>query len=380
VTLIAAWRCPNGIVIHADSQETVTMEDGVEYRNTVQKIEPLNVGNYRVVISGAGNAALTVSFIEKIKRRLGSDPSEGLKAFVSLFEDELSAFYSNDVALCPDSDKTIQFVVAAVSTRTSECEAWVTKNTTLCPIADNELSGWGETLYKEVANKFYRRDMTIHQAVLAGIYLLTLAEGTSNYVRSPFKVAVIRENGVWMEPDENVHEIADRLRDYEQRLNDIFLACADTSIHVHKLEQMLVEFANAVLGLHRTHIDRIVSLGGLQGLMKTNDPYPRLPLGSIVTGMADGRLVFEHDAEKITRRLAQFDKYRALALAAPHYLRCFNCGTELEYKLYASEKSQEPGAIECPDCKATNKIPRKASEFRKIGGSEWKRIVDSVSP
>ena len=380
MTLIAAWRLSDSIVIHADSQETVTMEDGAEYRKTVQKIEPLNVGNYKVAIAAAGNAPLAMAFVEKVKRRLARDSSGGLSDFVELFEDELSAFYSKDMASSQDEDKTIQFVVGVVATTTAEYGAWVTQSSTLCPLADNELIGWGETLYKEVANKLYRRDMTIHQAILAGVYLMTLAEGTSNYVRSPFKIAVIRDNGIWMEPDDSVREMADRLRDYEERVNEIFLACADTSIHVYKLEEMLSDFAKAALALHRTHIDAIVNRGGLQGLMNANGPYPRVPSGSVVTGMADGRMVFEHDPEKINKQLAQFGKFRQMTLSAPHRLQCANCSLELEYNLANPGRDRERGTLECPACKATNNTIGKVSEFRKVGESAWKRLNESTPP
>lgn len=258
MTLIAAWRCAQGIVLHADSQETVSQWDGTawtDYRKTVQKIQPQSMGTYQVVIAGSGNAGLILSFIEKLRRRLSGDPSERLTEFVTAFETELGLFYGSDVALCTDKDKDFEFIVSAFSPRTLEYEAWITQNVRLCPLSDFKLSGVEEALYKEVANHFYEPGMTIARAVLAGIYLLLLAEGTSNYVRSPFSIVIVRETGMHMEPDDYVREMAGRLKDYEQRVDQLFLACADTSVSVGDLEALLKEFSETALELHRSHID-----------------------------------------------------------------------------------------------------------------------------
>jgi hypothetical protein len=375
VTLIAAWALADSIVIHADSQETVTMDDGAEYRKTVQKIEPFRTRRYNVGIAGAGNARLALAFIEKLKRRLEGDTnSVGLRTFVELVEDELAQFYGHDVALCPDpeGEKEIELIIVAVATAASEYGAWVSENAVLCPINRNELIGWREALYKEIADRLYRPDMTIHEAVLAGVYLLTLAERTSNYVRGPFKVAVVRDSGIYMEPEEDIQAMAERLRDYDEKVHKIFLACADTSLHVSKLEDMLQEFADIVLALHKRHIDQSVARRGLAGLLKRDNSYPKLPPGSIVTGMADGRLVFEHDPEKRRQRFGELERLRQLALTSPHYLGCPNCSAELEYVVADPGQGRGPGEATCPQCGARVRTPAgRASRIRKIGGGQW---------
>src|SRR5436190_20142246 len=75
VTLIAAFRCNTygapGVVICADSQETVG-----EYRVSVDKIAPRVLGDYQMVIGGAGNAAgLIDDFIENFSRIVESWPA-----------------------------------------------------------------------------------------------------------------------------------------------------------------------------------------------------------------------------------------------------------------------------------------------------------------
>jgi hypothetical protein len=60
MTLIAAFRTPEGVAICADTQETVYLpdENGIvqECRKTVQKIAPLAFGDLQLIIAGSGNA------------------------------------------------------------------------------------------------------------------------------------------------------------------------------------------------------------------------------------------------------------------------------------------------------------------------------------
>jgi hypothetical protein len=73
MTLIAAFRTPEGVAICADRQETVYLpdENGIvqEYRKTVQKIAPLAFGDLRLIIAGSGNADLIDAFTLVISRQ-----------------------------------------------------------------------------------------------------------------------------------------------------------------------------------------------------------------------------------------------------------------------------------------------------------------------
>jgi hypothetical protein len=79
MTLIAAYRTPEGVAICADSQETGFYPDGEgglhELRKALQKIAPITTGDYQLIIAGSGNAALIEVFILRLERRFGNDAS-----------------------------------------------------------------------------------------------------------------------------------------------------------------------------------------------------------------------------------------------------------------------------------------------------------------
>lgn len=375
MTLIAAWRLSDCIVIHADSQETIVGDDAVEYRKTVQKIEPEQMGNYKVIIAGSGVTPSILSFIEKLRRALNANAAESLTDFVRIFEHELSAHYDSDPSLQSPSSEGVQFIVGVCCLRTGEYNGWITQNATLCPFGDHELTGHGEQLYRETIKRFISSDMKIPQAVLAGIYLLTLAEKTSNYVRSPFDIAIIRGNGIWMEPQKYIGLMQDRLKEYDALLGRLFLACADTSIHSSKLKELLGGFSEAAQALHMQHIDRTMERLTWEEIISTDDPYPRRPPG-ITTIFADGTGRYLHDPERERGVKARFEDARMWALGKPIIFRCRNCTGLYEYMLANPGKDTEPATLKCVDCGAENQVVGKVSKIQRVEKPGWINLAE----
>lgn len=372
MTLILAWRCTSGIVMHADSQETVPVWDGsdwVSYRKTVQKITPQEMGQFNVSIAGSGHGGLIDSFIVVLKRKLDANSAAtNLNDFVSEFETALSNYYGTDVALCPDpdEDKRMKFIVAVHSKVTGEFDLWVTEAMRLRRIVGCEMAGHEEPLYDYVQKRLYSASMSLAQAVLAGIYILTIGEGTSNSIKSPFSVAVIKENGIWMEKPEYVSDVAGRLADYEQRINQIFLDCADTSVPVDQLAQTIDEFKSAAVSLHREHIDRMVSNLTFEAIMNADDPYPRLPFPHVITFGLLGFSI-EHDSKVSKQRIEWFKKVVGALPDHPFFLQCANCKTAFEYRV------EKHGSTDwkCPVCNSSVKVAGQVIKYRKIGTPEW---------
>ena len=268
VTLIDAFRSPKGIALCADSQETITQYDGngqpYDVRVTVQKIEPIIHGKYQIAIAGAGSASLIEGFVERAKRALQDQDAvvctrqnpASIMAVRNKLEQELASFYANDVASCPDSDKNFKLFVAACCPIAQEYAFWISENIVLRDLRSDrpELIGWEQGLYSDTANKLFFSDMTLAQAVLAAIYTITIAKGTSNYVRDPLSVAIVNKDGIWIEDAAYLRSMAERLDDFEVRMNRLFLACCDTAISVPDLEDRIEEFKKAAIDLHRKHI------------------------------------------------------------------------------------------------------------------------------
>lgn len=304
MTLLTVTPAKGAYILGADSQETCPYYDENgnyhELRKTVQKIEPQTIRNYQVAIAGSGNASLIDSFIVRANRALNA--YEGLTTAQSLrelLEGELSDFQARDVPLCADQDKRFRLLIAYFCLQTKEFGVWITENIVLREVRTPELMGDAHELYAELAARLMAADMTMPQAILATLHVLTVAEATSNSIRGPHSIAVIRENGIWMEKPDYITSMTQRLQAFERQVNNIFLACADSSVQAFRLEEMLKEFSQSAVELHKRHIDEQVSRMTVQDLMTTNDAVPHLPPGSIIELNVLRGLQFVHDAERL---------------------------------------------------------------------------------
>jgi hypothetical protein len=170
VTLIAAFRTKEGIAICADSQETVTNEQGYGYRKTVQKIAPISAGQYQIAIAGGGDGELIDAFVELVERRLKRDvlpPS--ITQVLSLMEDELDKFYTKHIT--PDSGASMALFIAAYCPADRRYEVWVSRKQYLKPLEEAQLIGWDEEMYWVTTRRLYRPGMSLTQAVLAAVHV-----------------------------------------------------------------------------------------------------------------------------------------------------------------------------------------------------------------
>jgi hypothetical protein len=358
VTLLACIPCAKlgAFVMCADSQETVEEFDANgaslgSYRRTVQKIKPLNISDLQVVIAGSGNSNLIEAFIELLRRALLSQPCKSMPEFVNLVELKLIDFYRDHVPLA--EDKTMALFIGCSLKSTHEIGAWIQTDTILIPIVEPVLEGWRETLYVKILERLCAGDLTKEQAVLAGVYVLKVAEASSNYVREPMSVVVIDSEGIHEVPQEYVHDVADRLAEYERSLNRLFLACADTRVATHELEESIEEFKATVVALHRHDIDQQAEKTSLGDLLRYN-PLQTLPPGPIAFGTKGFSI--EHDREKIKQAIEQWKQAREWHAEMTTRVHC-ECGHDFDVPMPRKMGVQSRKAL-CPKCGKENSVTR----------------------
>jgi hypothetical protein len=315
MTLITAFKADFGFAICADAQESCEYGDGNVLKRSVQKIAPLKIGKYQIAIAGSGNTALIEAFIERARRSIerleamscASDNPASVMQIHAALEDELAAFYANDVVLCPDEDKEMKLFIPACCPIAQQFALWVSQYSVLREANSIELNGWEHELYSETASRFSSSRMTVAQAALASIYTLTVAKSTSNYVGGPLSVVIVNKDGIWPVDADYVRTMEDRLVDYEAAVNRLFLSCADTTISVPDLEDGLEQFKKAVISLHREQIDQQAMKTSFQELFNNRGlrTLPNVP----ITFTPD-RLIVPHDREEIEERKRQYQQMR----------------------------------------------------------------------
>lgn len=361
MTLIPTFACDGGFVIHADSEENCGA-----FRRAVQKIVPQEMGQLRVIVAGSGIGDLIDGFTAKLKERLDSDNASDIADVKRLIERRLPNFLNNEVANypCADEEKLHKFIVAAHSSVDKKFAVWSTHGNTLIPVTSYELAGVEDKLYDYVARQFYRPNMTFSQAILAGLYVLTVAESTSSYVRAPFQTAVVWAGGIEMEKSENTKAIVERLKQYESKVNDLFLACADIELGVPEFEDRVDDFKKTASQLHQQHIDQQTANTSLEDVLRivlSDAPLRNLPRRGLFVVRADGYSV-EHVREKIREAMLEFRNVRLVhdALKSRKYLpqvvACSSCGKNFFAQVEDTGAAHYEQETPCFHCGAVQKV------------------------
>jgi hypothetical protein len=325
MTLMSVFSVKNAFVLGADTQETRPSYDAqgnvYELRKAVQKITPETIGNYQIAIAGSGHAQLIDLFIVRAHRTIASDTTQpSALTLRNLLERQLDDFYRNDVSLCQDTEKEFKLLIPYFCPGTREYGVWVSEQSALRDVKATgpELSGWEHELYSGAAEKLFTPSMSIAQGVLASLYVLAIGAETSNYIKDPFHVAIIRDNGIWMEAPDYIRMMSDRLMAWERTINKLFLACADSEISPQRFEEALSNFGQQSALLHKQQLDASVQRMVAVGLNRMATPYPQIPLGTMIRLRPDGS--FEADYDVDVRKLIA-DAVRRHTGSVPEPLR-----------------------------------------------------------
>src|SRR6187397_917372 len=118
VTLIAAFQCDTGVVLCADSQETVDIPERGSYRVNVNKLEQRDAGKYEVIVGGAGDGALVDGFVDQFVEMVSRWRSEYRKSqALSAIRRFVRDYHATDIVLSPahPDDKHLGFIVCLKS-------------------------------------------------------------------------------------------------------------------------------------------------------------------------------------------------------------------------------------------------------------------------
>jgi hypothetical protein len=275
VTLIHGNKTLDGWVISVDSQETVGA-----YRVSRLKITPWGAGNFQIAMAGSGNnGELIDAFEERLKQALQASQIESLEELRKLIHLELLDFQKNEAASYPRREQQMRFMIGAMSISQSKSAVWSTRASQLIPVTRYDLVGFEDERYKFAAEAYLRAagEITTAQGIFLGLYIMWLAEQTSNFVKAPISVVVVRDGGLFSERQEVVDALLERVKLFTAQFDLLFLACPDTSLQHGEFADKLNEFIRSVVHLRQEYVEEMVGKKIEEGLDKVNDPYTLIP-------------------------------------------------------------------------------------------------------
>ena len=300
MTLIAAFRCAEGgVVLCADSQETIDVPDRGEYRVNVNKLEQKDAGEYEVVIGGAGDGALVDGFVdqlaESVERWRDVCRDDAILGNIRRF---VRGYYERDVTLSPayPDDKNLGFVICLKRKATADISLWRVIDLTVRQVLDLTLLGWEEPLYWREAKRLYHLNQaeatmpSSSEAILLGAYLFSVAKETSNVISGDTKILVVSGETTRVLNPSDAKELEGRVKVFEYLIGMIFLALPDVTVSRTQLKSYLLNFQQTAVQLHDQFTLHVAMTGAarLKALSGSgppsddpdeaeNDPYLQLP-------------------------------------------------------------------------------------------------------
>lgn len=247
MTLGAAIRCNGGVVLCADSQESVG-----EFQYPVEKLR-LRPTSFEVIgIVGSGRSGIADMIADELERSLEGGYDD-IPSYKERVEDTLTRLYKDVLAVYPGTDE-VRHVDTLVAVRPInleyvglfKCEANAVSN-----VQDFEIIGMGKVVRYEMQQLYRKKQMTMRQGVAAAIHILRTAGMSLHVVGGKSSIATITDDGRWaLEPEWNVVETDRFMWNVRWRIGQLMLHVGDGTLSTDAFEEIMTEFSEAARTAH----------------------------------------------------------------------------------------------------------------------------------
>ncbi len=250
MSYIAAYHCKTGIVMCADTQETVGDE-----KNYVEKLVVIEDLSYPLAVAGAGFGDLIDCSTDEIIARAKSEHPRTKAELKTMIRNALKEVYEKDLPtlVTKKQHRTPELLIAAKIE-----EGFVifpTKGRRVREETRKAIIGYGTKYNFELLKRLHSEDLSMQQAVMLGIYLTSQSKKYDDGVGGETRIAVVVENGAWIDDQEYVENSETRVREFLAVTDALFLDCIDMSIAPNKFSELLGKFQADVTSLRSTYLN-----------------------------------------------------------------------------------------------------------------------------
>jgi len=308
MTYIAAFPCATGIVMCADTLET----EG-DYKNYVEKLSVIDDLSYPLAVGGAGVGDLIDCSIDEIIERASAERPKTKKDLKLLIKNALKKIYEEDLPtlVIPKQFRTPQLLVSA---KTDEgFVIFHTQGRRVLAEVEKAIIGYGTKYNNELLKRLHRPSLSMQQAVLLGVYLVSQSKKLDEGVGGTTRVAVVTQNGSWFDDPAYIGNSEARIAEFLRLTDDLFLSSVDISIPPSSLPTILEEFGKNVAQLREKYLSVTAALSFERVLTDPNyrgEPYPKIFPGATVSFGFTMPTVREQTPEETARNREMFRAMR----------------------------------------------------------------------
>jgi hypothetical protein len=309
MTYIAAFRCREGFVCCADTQET--SGDTKQYVEKIacygNDIEPLP---YPFVIAGAGPGDLVDALAQEISERLLDERPGTDQNLRKSVKDAVSQVYCEDVPIMglPRQNQSAHILIAVnISCSDSIFRlVWIRGKRVSLVTDGKAIVGYSTTANKVLLDRFHRPDLPMSQAVVLAAMMVAQSKYLDAYVGGRTSIATVTQFKASVEDEEFVALLESRANSFQPVVDDIFLHMTDVGLSKIEFERKLGVVVEILKLQRKMHIEQVAgyfkSLYS-RGVLFGDWAYPKFPPGGTITFKEDGSVDATDDVETIPEHI-----------------------------------------------------------------------------
>jgi 20S proteasome alpha/beta subunit len=248
MTLIAAFRCKDGILLAADREEVTATA-----KRSVSKLRILSLGRLNVFAASAGNAATADLALAELSRALDAKDPTSADECEEIIRNSVTKVYRENIWKNPDRDRDemdFSLVIAASDTKKEQQFLYRTAGIVPQPIQDYVCVGCGEDLANYFADRLYIARMSQSELTLLAAFIFREAKESVRHVGLGTDKMFIFESGGAGSMIGDMNTLERDLPSFEDAIKKFW---KDTAL----LPQWLTDERLDMGKMHRTYLERL---------------------------------------------------------------------------------------------------------------------------
>jgi 20S proteasome alpha/beta subunit len=264
MTIAAGFPCQTGLVICADTQETIA---GYVKTDT-DKIRLFQAGDkrYNIVFTGAGNGDLIDTAVDEIAAALTDEKPQGLTRIALSVKQTMLKVFSDCIqpySAFPTDDRPSLTMLIGIQAGQSSV-LYKASGTSFSALRDADCIGYGIALGKSLIKQLFTPQISIDDAALVALYVLQQAKRWVDGCGGNSDIVLLRHDGqILRMTTEWIVSLERHFDEFNQHLSPLLIACADKQREHTDFDKILDEFNHQIQRLR----------GRFVAEMFTSDPH-----------------------------------------------------------------------------------------------------------
>lgn len=273
MTIAAGFPCSDGLVLCADTQETIT---GYAKVNT-EKMTQIETPFYNIVFTGSGDSGLIDMTVQLMDQALTQKQPNAAWKIEEVLRDSLVDSFNRYVV------PGFQFPAAELPAtpdlliglqQSSSATLYRASGATFRRVYDSQCIGTGVVLGKSLIAQLFESSMTIGQGWLVALYVLHQAKTWVDGCGGNTDILLLsnRNKAITRIPTSQVKDLENHFDQFNAYVRPIFLAAADQNIPHDQFDDLMRKFRlsmTTLRGKFMEYEDFLRRICGIQGM-----PYP----------------------------------------------------------------------------------------------------------